>query len=120
MDKYLQRKRIDNRQSRRSATPEIIECDAAGTSHEKSNQDDSEHPWPHLIKYYGSVKTKKEYTEGNRVIYKGKIECSQCKKNFSFDTKSTHNLKLHYLTVSNLHQYFLFEFYFFLILKIYH
>ncbi|KAL7641844.1 UNVERIFIED_CONTAM: hypothetical protein RMT77_007718 [Armadillidium vulgare] len=45
MDKYLTGKRIANRESRRSTTPEI-ECDAAGTSHEKSSQDDIEQRFP--------------------------------------------------------------------------
>src|ERR1044072_6658807 len=119
MDKNLTGKRIANRESRRSTTPEI-ECDAAGTSHEKSSQDDIDHPWTRLIKYYGSVKAKKEYTESNRVLCKGKIEYSQCKKIFSFDSKATPSLKSHYLFGSNFHRYFSFEFNFFLRLQFNH
>ncbi|KAL7634771.1 UNVERIFIED_CONTAM: hypothetical protein RMT77_015148 [Armadillidium vulgare] len=86
---------IPNCDSRRNATGEIIKCDDAIAG---SSQGDLKHPWPHLIKFYGSVKTKKMYTEGNRVIYKGKFVCTQCKKVFSYDTKSTYGLKLHYKT----------------------
>lgn len=101
MDKYLERNSIPNRASRPSATPDTMECDAASTASAGSSQDDLEHPWPHLTNYYGPIKTKERYTEGSRVMYKGKIECTQCKKAFSFDTKAKYGLKQHYSAVSN-------------------
>lgn len=101
MDKYLQKKNITNLESRRNTTPDSIECSESNEDSAGSKQDSLEHPWPHLTKYFGPVKTKNKYTEGNRVMYKGRIECTQCKKDFSFDTKTTFSLKQHYNYVSN-------------------
>jgi|SRR5215469_5917960 len=101
MDRYLEKKSIINRVSLRNTTPDIIEYDDSSTAGARSSKDDVDHPWPHLTKYYGPVRTKEKYFEGNRVMYKGKIECTQCKRTFSFDTKAKYGLKNHYSSVSN-------------------
>src|SRR5678815_5328807 len=86
MNKCLKGKIFANGESRRSVTLAIIECDASCTSHEKKG---AKLTWstygPILSSTFLSVKSKKEYIVGNRVMCKGKIECSQCKKKtFSF------------------------------------